>query len=183
MLPLFLATNSYIFHTSTLLFTPKILWGQSCDSWFCFQIETMSTVTSQPVPFDCLEREKHIQAIFRAFKNRCGPTCQCQLPSHGLTSSHQTPHPDGQYEAQSSLAPPGTTNGSQVEKHWPAAGTHFMSKLQTVDKFEITARPDVQGRSEIPCLLIDFYSLKDELCHFRTTVCSPEDLQHCHRRK
>lgn len=122
----------------------------------------MSTVTSQPVPFDRLEREKHIQAIFRAFKNRCGPTCQCQLPSPGLTSSHQTPPPDWEYEARSSLAPPGTTNGSQVETRWPAAGTHFLSKLQTIDKFEITARPEVQGGSEILCLLINLYSLKQE---------------------
>lgn len=123
------------------------------DSWLCFQIGTMSTITSQPVPFDRLEREKHIQAIFTAFKNRCGPTCQCRLPLPGLTSSHQTPPPDWENQAQSSLAPPGITNGSQVENRWPAAGTHFMSKLQTVDKFEITARPEVQGGSEFLYLL------------------------------
>lgn len=117
-----------------------------CDGRICFQFETMSAVTSQPLPFDRLEREKHIQAIFfRAFKNRCGPTCQCQLPSPRLTSSSQTPHPDWESEARSSLAPPETTNGSRVENRWPAAGARFLSVLQTVDKIEITARPEMQG--------------------------------------
>lgn len=130
-----------------------------CDGRICFQFETMSAVTSQPLPFDRLEREKHIQAIFfRAFKNRCGPTCQCQLPSPRLTSSNQTPHPDWESEARSSLAAPETTNGSQAEKRWPAAGAHFLSMLQTVDKIEITARPEMQGEPELLCLLTDFYS-------------------------
>lgn len=154
-----------------------------CDRWIFFQFETMSAVTSQPLPFDRLEREKHIQAIFRAFKNRCGPTCQCQLPSPRLTSPNQTSPPDWESEAQSSLAPPEATNSSQVEKRWPAAGTHFLSTLQTADKIKITARPEVQGEPELLCLFTDFYSLKGEICHCRTTVCSPEDLQHCNRRK
>uniref|UniRef100_H3DCW1 Phospholipid scramblase n=1 Tax=Tetraodon nigroviridis TaxID=99883 RepID=H3DCW1_TETNG len=110
----------------------------------------MSAVTSQPLPFDRLEREKHIQAIFRAFKNRCGPTCQCQLPSPRLTSSNQTPPPDWESEAQSSPAPPGTTNSWPVEKRWSTAGTHFLSTLQTADKIEITARPEVQGPQCVP---------------------------------
>lgn len=143
----------------------------------------MSAITGQPLPFDRLEREKHIQAIFRAFKDRYGPTCQCQLPSHRLASSNQTPPPDWESEAQSSLAPRETTNGSQVEKRWPATGTRFLSTLQTAEKIEITARPEVQGEPELLCLFTDFYSLKGEICHCRTTVCSPEDLQHCDRRK
>ncbi|XP_070829345.1 phospholipid scramblase 2 [Chaetodon trifascialis] len=40
----------------------------------------MSTVTSQPPPFARLEREKHIQMIFRAFQNSCGPSCEHQTP-------------------------------------------------------------------------------------------------------
>lgn len=143
----------------------------------------MSAVTSQPLPFDRLEREKHIQAIFRAFKNRCGPTCQCQLPSPRLTSSNQTPPPDWESEAQSSPAPPGTTNSWPVEKRWSTAGTHFLSTLQTADKIEITARPEVQGEPELLCLFTDFNSLKGEICHRRTTVRSPEDLQHCDWRR
>lgn len=154
-----------------------------CDGWIFFQFETMSAVTSQPLPFDRLEREKHIQAIFRAFKNRCGPACQCQLPSPRLTSPNQTSPPDWESEAQSSLAPPEATKGSQVERRWPAAGTHFLSTLQTADKIKVTARPEVQGEPELLCLFTDFYSLKGEICHCRTTVCSPEDLQHCNRRK
>lgn len=140
----------------------------------------MSAVTRQPLPFDGLEREKHIQAIFfRALKNRC----ECQLPSPRLTSSDPSPHPDWESEARSSLAPPETTNGSQVEKRWPAAGARFLSVLQTADKIEITARPEVQGEPELLLLFTHFYSLKGKMCHCRTTVCSPEDLQHCHRRK
>lgn len=143
----------------------------------------MSAVTSQPLPFDRLEREKHIQAIFRAFRNRCGPTCQCQLPSPRLTSSNQTPAPDWESETRSSPAPLLTTNSSQVERRWPTAGRRFLSTLQAADKIEITARPEVQGEPELLCLFTNFNSLKGEMYHRRATVCSPEDLQHCNRRR
>lgn len=164
-------TGCLFYITSLIYFEPQI--------HGFFQFETMSAVTSQPLPFDRLEREKHIQAIFRAFKNRCGPSCQCHLPSPGLPSLHQTPPPDWEYEAQSSVPPLGTRNGSRVEKRWPAAGSHFMSTLQAVDKIEITARPEVQGGSNI----YRFIGWNGKVCHCRSTMCSPEDLQHRHWRK
>lgn len=122
--------------------------------FYTFQLKTMSAVTSQPLPFDRLEREKHIQMIFRAFKNRCGPTCHCRIHSPG-PKPHHTP-PDWESDEQSGLAPGrkmenmlprGKVNMPEVEDQWPggAAGSHFISVLETVSKIHITARPELQG--------------------------------------
>lgn len=136
-------------------------------------------MTHQPLPFGRLEREKHIQMIFRAFKNRCGPTCQCHIPSQGLTTSHQTPPPDWESEEQSRMV-----NRPQVEKAWPAAGSYLMSALQTADKIDIIARSELQGEEALLWGTKDIYRvcIRRKICHSRSTVCSQEDLQH-HSRK
>ncbi|KAM9349458.1 phospholipid scramblase family member 5 [Symphorus nematophorus] len=115
----------------------------------------MSAVTNQPLPFDRLEREKHIQMIFRAFKNsRCGPSCQC--PAHSpAPKPHQTP-PDWDSDEQLSALAPGRkmekAKRPGVEEQWAggAAGSHFMSVLETVSKIQITARPELQGPQCVP---------------------------------
>ncbi|XP_035526563.1 phospholipid scramblase family member 5 [Morone saxatilis] len=120
----------------------------------------MSAVTSQPLPFDRLERERHIQMIFRAFQNRCGPSCECHAHSPG-PKLHQTP-PDWESDGQLSglapgtkiknLQPPGKVSRPGVEEKWPggAAGSHFMSALETVSQIQITARPELQGPQCVP---------------------------------
>ncbi|KAK7945700.1 hypothetical protein WMY93_001428 [Mugilogobius chulae] len=47
----------------------------------------MSAVTNQPRPFGHLEREKHIEMIFRTFKDRNGPSCEC-LVSRNATQQY-----------------------------------------------------------------------------------------------
>ncbi|KAM8727728.1 phospholipid scramblase family member 5 [Acanthopagrus schlegelii] len=107
---------------------------------------TMSAVTSQPLPFDRLEREKHIQMIFSAFQNRCGPSCQCHQESDeqlsGLTPGRETEN----------MHPPGKVKRPGVEEQWPggAAGSHFMSVLETVSQIHVTARPELQGPQCVP---------------------------------
>ncbi|XP_074507207.1 phospholipid scramblase family member 5 isoform X1 [Sebastes fasciatus] len=123
----------------------------------------MSAVTNQPLPFGQLEREKHIQMIFKAFQNRCGPSCECHTHSPG-PKHHQTP-PDWESDEQlSGLAlpgrkmengytqPPGKVSRPGVEEQWPegAAGSHFMSVLETVSQIHITARPELQGPQCVP---------------------------------
>ncbi|XP_034411201.1 phospholipid scramblase 3 [Cyclopterus lumpus] len=89
----------------------------------------MSAVTNQPLPFGQLEREKHIQMIFRAFHNSCGPSCETM--ENGSTQ------------------PPGTVSSPGLEEQWPA-GSHFMSALETVSQIHITARPELQGPQCVP---------------------------------
>ncbi|XP_029309320.1 phospholipid scramblase family member 5 [Cottoperca gobio] len=123
---------------------------------------SMSAVTNQPLPFGRLEREKHIQMIFKAFQNRCGPSCECHTHSPG-PKCHQTP-PDWKSEEQlSDLAPgrnmensytqpPEKVSKPEVEEQWPggAAGSHFMSVLETVNQIHITARQELQGPQCVP---------------------------------
>lgn len=118
----------------------------------------MSAVTNQPLPFGRLEREKHIQMIFRAFQNRCGPSGEWPARSPG-PEPHQTPPGWDSDEQLSGLAPgrkaedgfmqpAGKANRPGVEdEQWPggAAGSHFMSVLETVSQIHITARPELQG--------------------------------------
>ncbi|XP_049455454.1 phospholipid scramblase family member 5 [Epinephelus fuscoguttatus] len=122
----------------------------------------MSAVTNQPLPFGHLEREKHIQMIFRAFQSRCGPSCECDTHSPGL-KCHQTP-PDHESDEQlSGLAPgekiengftqpPGKVRrpGVEEQRTGGAAGSHFLSVLETVSHIQITARPELQGPQCVP---------------------------------
>ncbi|TNN67803.1 Phospholipid scramblase 2 [Liparis tanakae] len=122
----------------------------------------MSAVTNQPLPFGQLEREKHIQMIFRAFHDSCGPSCDCHTPSPG--APHQQKSPDRQAEEQlpglargrtmenGSTQPLGTASSPGPEERWPggAEGSHFMSALETVSQIHITARPELQGPQCVP---------------------------------
>ncbi|XP_055359696.1 phospholipid scramblase 2 isoform X2 [Betta splendens] len=116
----------------------------------------MSVVTNQPLPFGRLEREKHIQMIFRAFQNRCRPS-----ESHSLSPKHspqQAPAewteqlPDASPERKLKsvyIRPPGKLNRPVVDEQKPggAAGSDFTSMLETVSQIHITARPELQETS------------------------------------
>lgn len=158
----------------------------------------MSVVTNQPLPIGRLEREKHIQMIFRVFQNRCRPSseCHCHSPEH---KPHNTPA-DLESEEQLSerkmeniyMQPPGKLNRPWMEEHRPggAAGSGFTTLLESVCKIHITARPELQGMKNM-CICVlqcqqcwDLSVLKRwvfPLC--RSTVCSQENLQHFHRRQ
>ncbi|XP_060900528.1 phospholipid scramblase 3 [Labrus mixtus] len=116
----------------------------------------MSAVTDQPQPFGGLEREKHIQMIFRAFHNRCGPSGECKTYSPGPKPYPSPPDWNEQLPSLNSgrkvenifyLQSPG-----KAEEQHPgdAAGLNFMSVLETVSQIHITARPELQGPQCVP---------------------------------
>ncbi|CAB1443038.1 unnamed protein product [Pleuronectes platessa] len=99
----------------------------------------MSAVTSQPLPLGGLEREKHIQMIFRAFQNRC----ECQTHSPGPKPRRTAPDWDSDEQlsvgaperkmANGSTQPPEGMNRLGIEEQslGGAAGSDFMSVLET----------------------------------------------------
>ncbi|XP_041660145.1 phospholipid scramblase 1 [Cheilinus undulatus] len=116
----------------------------------------MSAVTNQPLPFSGLEREKHIQMIFRAFQNRCERSCQCHTHSPGPKPHPPPPAWDEQLSGLNQgrkveniffIQPPG-----KVEEQRPggAAGSNILSVLETVSHIHITARPELQGPQCVP---------------------------------
>lgn len=121
---------------------------------------TMSPVTNQPVPVGQLEREKHIQMIFRAFKNRCEPSCECQTQAPGAKPHRELP--DWESEDQLSdptpqrgveelrVQTPGASRRLEVEEQKPegAGGLDLMSVLERLSQIHITARPELQGQHE-----------------------------------
>lgn len=116
------------------------------SSFLSFQSNTMSVVTSQPLPFDRLEREKHIQLIFRAFKNRCGPACQCRIHTPGWGSDEQSTL--ASVRGTGNLPSPVNRQEVEEQQSGAAARRHFISLLETVEKIHITARTELQGESE-----------------------------------
>ncbi|XP_014840269.1 PREDICTED: phospholipid scramblase family member 5-like isoform X2 [Poecilia mexicana] len=128
----------------------------------------MSAVTSQPPPFGPLEREKHIQGVFRAFKNRCGPSCECQTQVEDV-KSHQVA-PDLESEKHSSdlrphgggiqdvcMQPPAPKTPEEMEQDLDdEAGLQFLSALDTVRRIHVTARPDLRGPQ---CVSRKIYSI------------------------
>ncbi|XP_068605387.1 phospholipid scramblase 2 [Brachionichthys hirsutus] len=104
----------------------------------------MSVVTSQPLPFDRLEREKHIQAIVTAFKSGCGSSCRCHAPPARAL--------DDQLSGRVSV------RMLVEEERCPGevAGSHLGSVLATVDRVFITARPELQGPQ---CVARRIYSI------------------------
>lgn len=112
----------------------------------------MSAVTNQPLPFGGLERERHIQMIFRAFKNRCGPSCECQTHKSEEKSCHAPPswEPDEQQldqrETETSCILLKRLKEEEEDLR-DTAGLQFMSALESVSQIHITARPELQGKS------------------------------------
>ncbi|XP_034558451.1 phospholipid scramblase family member 5 [Notolabrus celidotus] len=123
----------------------------------------MSAVTNQPLPYGGLEREKHIQMIFRAFQTRCGPSCECD--AHLTGPKPLQPPPDWESDQQTSalapggkvenifiIQPSGKANIHGVEEQQPGGvlGSNLMSVLETVSQIHITARPELQGPQCVP---------------------------------
>uniref|UniRef100_A0A3Q1FTP6 Phospholipid scramblase n=2 Tax=Acanthochromis polyacanthus TaxID=80966 RepID=A0A3Q1FTP6_9TELE len=109
---------------------------------------TMSAVTSQPLPLGQLEREKHIQMIFRAFHNRCAPSCECHHKPNDWESEEQLSGLTPERKMENGyMQPPGKLRSPGVEeqKAEGATGSHFMSVLETLSQIHITARPELQG--------------------------------------
>ncbi|CAB1317126.1 unnamed protein product, partial [Coregonus sp. 'balchen'] len=111
---------------------------------------TMSAVTAQPLPFGRLEREKHIESLFRAFHSRRRPSADPQglpgsLPHHGP--------PDLGSEDQRLGLGPGDPGGKGENGHVrprasggpETAGQEGLALLDTVSQLHITARPELQG--------------------------------------
>lgn len=157
------------------------------------QPSTMSAVTSQPLPFDRMEREKHIQMIFRAFKNRCGPACECR--SHSPTSklcraldwgADHLPSPASMKGTENSQLP-GSKREVEDQRCGAAATSGLISVLETVEKIHITARSEMHGESEELIVFSRarqiFLCVTEHCSRHRPAVCPQEDLQHHHRRQ
>ncbi|XP_015242220.1 PREDICTED: phospholipid scramblase family member 5-like [Cyprinodon variegatus] len=140
----------------------------------------MSAVTSQPLPYGPLEREKHIQGIFRAFKNRCGPSCECQNPSAGAKACQVLP--DREAEGHSSDLSPQLRNMCtqlpvpetfEVMKQnlKDEAGLQFLSALETVKQIDVTVRPELLGPQ---CVSRRIYSISTGSCKSQMFVAVEE---------
>lgn len=127
-----------------------------------FQFYTMSAVTNQPLPIGQLEREKHIQMIFRAFQNRCGPSCESHNRSPGpkpgqtppdWASAEQLSGPAPEMKIENGhVEPTGKLNQPEEEEQWleGAEGSDSLTVLDTVSQIHITARPELQGPQCVP---------------------------------
>ncbi|XP_029930906.1 phospholipid scramblase family member 5 [Myripristis murdjan] len=121
----------------------------------------MSAVTNQPLPFGRLERENHIQMIFRAFRGQARPSCESQV------SPGPQPHPVhsdwasrerlsglvlGNKMENGHVQAPGALRGPEVgeQRLGDAAGPDCMEMLDTVSQIHITARPELQGPQCVP---------------------------------
>uniref|UniRef100_A0A8B9HKY4 Uncharacterized protein n=1 Tax=Astyanax mexicanus TaxID=7994 RepID=A0A8B9HKY4_ASTMX len=113
----------------------------------------MSTVSAQPLPFG-LEREKHIEMLFRAFSRRWRPSTSPQELTTPPTYRYG-PFPDP--PAPTSLSPGSSEGGrvrvsgaelNSVEKaeQWVTAGLPAgLAVLRSVSQLHITAIPELQG--------------------------------------
>jgi len=84
--------------------------------------QAFPSVTAQPLPFG-LERERHIDMLFRAFHRRIGPATDSQDLTAELGSTDRRGEDEG----------PG---GKKLGK---------LSVLRTVTRLHINARPELQG--------------------------------------
>uniref|UniRef100_A0A3B1K891 Phospholipid scramblase n=1 Tax=Astyanax mexicanus TaxID=7994 RepID=A0A3B1K891_ASTMX len=113
----------------------------------------MSTVSAQPLPFG-LEREKHIEMLFRAFSRRWRPSTSPQELTTPPTYRYG-PFPDP--PAPTSLSAGSSEGGrvrvsgaelNSVEKaeQWVTAGLPAgLAVLRSVSQLHITAVPELQG--------------------------------------
>ncbi|KAF7662720.1 hypothetical protein LDENG_00227530 [Lucifuga dentata] len=115
----------------------------------------MSAVTNQPLPFGPLEREKHIQMIFRDFHSQHRSSCESQ--DSPRPKSHQT-SPNGQSVEQLPSLAPGKKkmeNGHVGSPGIPSrtgdtVSPDCLALLDMVSQIHITARPELQGPQCIP---------------------------------
>ncbi|XP_056149734.1 phospholipid scramblase family member 5 [Lampris incognitus] len=121
----------------------------------------MSAVTKQPLPFGRLEREKHIQMLFRAFHRQHRASCDPQ-DSPGTQPHGGTPTWEPE-EQPAGLAPgnkaengrvrsPGQLSRPEVRERWPedGLGLDSVEMLETISRLNVTARPELQGPQCVP---------------------------------
>ncbi|XP_028328245.1 phospholipid scramblase family member 5 [Gouania willdenowi] len=129
----------------------------------------MSAVTNQPLPIGQLEREKHIEMIFRTFQSSCGPSCisRAHLPKPGVSLE---PH-----EYRPNVELPGLNAGNKRKEYLQQKAhemmsraqreeqdfrdADFLSELEMVSQVHITARPQLQGPQ---CVSQKIYSIAAE---------------------
>ncbi|XP_024246678.1 phospholipid scramblase 1 [Oncorhynchus tshawytscha] len=120
---------------------------------------TMSAVTTQPLPFGRLEREKHIERLFRAFHSQRRLSTNPQglpgsIPHHGTSDL-------GSEDQQQGLGPggpggkgenghmrPRASGGPEIAgEQWlnGVGGQEGLALLDAVSQLRITARPELQG--------------------------------------
>lgn len=88
---------------------------------FSLSLQAFSSVTTQPLPFG-LEREKHIDMIFRAFHGQIRPTDEPQNLSLVVQAA-----------------------GPETEMNSEDKRLGKLAVLRTVKRLHITARPELQG--------------------------------------
>lgn len=88
------------------------------------------SVTTQPLPFG-LEREKHIDMLFRAFHRQIRPTTDTQDLTPVLQDTGRTRGEDGGPAWKETV-----NDSKRLGK---------LSALKTVTRLHITARPELQG--------------------------------------
>ncbi|KAM7400751.1 hypothetical protein PAMA_005103 [Pampus argenteus] len=119
----------------------------------------MSAVTNQPLPIGQLEREKHIQTIFRAFRNRCGPSCeshthspQSQTPPDRVPAEQMSGPAPGMKMENGPMEPPGKLNKPEAGEQWleGAGASDSLTVLDTVSQIHITVTPELQGPQCVP---------------------------------
>lgn len=142
----------------------------------------MSAVTNQPLPFGRLERENHIQMIFRAFRGQARPSCESQV------SPGPQPHPVhsdwasrerlsglvlGNKTGNGHVRAPGALSGPEVgeQRLGDAAGPDCMEMLDTVSQIHITARPELQGQSKWVCAHIYLSVKMYKRCFLDAVIC------------
>ncbi|KAG5847547.1 phospholipid scramblase family member 5 [Anguilla anguilla] len=125
----------------------------------------MSAVTVQPLPFGRLEREKHIETLFRAFQRRLRWSADPEVPmaSHSLGGpvSPQLPSPDvpGLRQEREEEGHMDIGRGAVgVEMDIRTDGNHHtgtekaegLALLDSINQLRITAKPELQGPHCVP---------------------------------
>ncbi|XP_062337824.1 phospholipid scramblase family member 5 [Osmerus eperlanus] len=124
---------------------------------------TMSAVTAQPLPFRRLEREKHIEMLFRAFRGRRRPRLDPQdlpgsRPQQGSPALGSNDYSQGLGHGdvrENGHVGAGEVGGPGMQLHgeqWPGAGAGVegLSLFNSVSQLHITAKPELQGPQCVP---------------------------------
>ncbi|XP_048861049.1 phospholipid scramblase family member 5 [Brienomyrus brachyistius] len=109
----------------------------------------MSAVTVQPLPFGRLERERHIEALFHAFRKTPGPSSDRRdsavFPGLQGAGPGREEGEVMEKEAKDGVGPCG--NGNRRRHGYGAEG---LTLLNNISQIRITARPELQGPRCVP---------------------------------
>ncbi|KAI1882972.1 hypothetical protein AGOR_G00240390 [Albula goreensis] len=127
----------------------------------------MSAVTVQPLPFGCLEREKHIENLFRAFQNRRRVSTdhgasgfthpvvgevlpQLQGPEAAVTGPRQEREEESHMGFGRREVGLVTDRQGEGSLHVSRGGPEGLALLENISKLCITAKPELQGPHCVP---------------------------------